>query len=376
MKKALIVDDLEQNIYLLRSILEGDGFEVISARNGAEALELARSNPPDIAISDILMPTMDGFALLREWKHDSLLQNIPLIIYTATYTDPRDEELALRLGAARFIVKPMEPEVFLDSVRQVMEADQAGHIPSPPCRIDDETVYYRMYNETLIRKLEHKMLALEQEIIQRKRDEETLWWSEEKYRTLFEGMSQGAFYQAADGRLTDVNPAALQIFGLTRQEFLERTSLTPAWSVIRDDGGLLPGDEHPSMAALRTGLPVKDMTVGILNPCTKEYTWTIVNAIPQFRPGENSPFQVYVTLHDITRSRQAEQQLKAFANRQEALLAAITDVIMEVDANKVYAWANKAGIEFFGDNVVGRRQPSILKANRQPMTGSGYFSRK
>ncbi len=165
--------------------------------------------------------------------------------------------------------------------------------------------------------------------------------NEEKYRTLFEGMSQGAFYQAADGRFTDVNPAALRMFGLTRQEFLERASFPTAWSVIREDGGLLPGDEHPSMAALGTGLPVKDMTVGILNPSTKEYTWAIVNAIPQFRPGESSPFQVYVTLHDITERKLAEKTL----NQRTQQLAALNALSSKVNASLELSLVTQAALE-------------------------------
>jgi len=88
---------------------------------------------------------------------------------------------------------------------------------------------------------------------------------EEKYQTLFNSMLQGAFFQAADGRLIDVNPQALNIFGLSWREFLHRTSHSPCWKVVREDGALLPADEHPSMVALKTGLPVKDKIAGIFN---------------------------------------------------------------------------------------------------------------
>jgi CheY-like chemotaxis protein len=110
---VLIVDDKPENLYLLRALLTGNGFSVTCANEGGEALRAARSSRPDLIVSDILMPGMDGFALCREWKKDPDLRTIPFVFYTATYTDPRDEKLALDMGADRFLIKPTEPEVFM-----------------------------------------------------------------------------------------------------------------------------------------------------------------------------------------------------------------------------------------------------------------------
>jgi putative nucleotidyltransferase with HDIG domain len=161
MNNILIVDDQEQNLYLLKILLEGHGYQVILAANGAEALERARTNPPHLIISDILMPVMDGFSLCQEWKKDERLKNIPFVFYTATYTDPKDEELALSLGASRFIIKPVETEEFLLILEQVIVEAESGKLAVPHESLQDGMLYYRMYNESLIRKLEDKMLELE-----------------------------------------------------------------------------------------------------------------------------------------------------------------------------------------------------------------------
>jgi putative nucleotidyltransferase with HDIG domain len=178
MSKILIVDDQEQDLYLLKSFLIGHGHQAVEATNGAEALELARANPPDVIISDILMPVMDGFSLCHEWTKDESLKTIPFVFYTATYTDPKDEELALGLGAARFIVKPVEMEQFLSILNGVLGEVQSGTLVARRESLHEEMIYYRMYNERLIRKLEDKMLelekvnrALEEEVAERKQAE-------------------------------------------------------------------------------------------------------------------------------------------------------------------------------------------------------------
>ena len=122
MTRALIVDDKLENRYLLRMLLQGHGFEVEEAGNGAEALDLARRSPFDMVISDLLMPVMDGYTLLREWKADPALRGIPFMVYTATYTDAKDEKLALDLGADAFIIKPAEPMPFMKRVHEILES--------------------------------------------------------------------------------------------------------------------------------------------------------------------------------------------------------------------------------------------------------------
>ena len=161
MTRFLIVDDETHNLYMLRALLEGHGFVVETAVNGQEALEKARTTPPDMIISDILMPVMDGFSLCRAWMQDAQLRTIPFIFYTATYTDAKDEALALSLGAARFIVKPAEPDELVAAIEAVFVEFAHGQlaIPEPPDQ--EEPVFLKKYNERLIKKLEDKMTQLE-----------------------------------------------------------------------------------------------------------------------------------------------------------------------------------------------------------------------
>ena len=164
MKILVAEDNADSRIYLER-ILKSSGYAVDSAGNGRAALVKAQASPPDLIVSDILMPEMDGFALCRHWKDDALLRRIPFVFYTATYTDSRDEELALNLGADRFVIKPQPPEVLLQIIRDVFA--QAG-----PAQAEPETDrFLEQYNSALFRKLEQKVQALEREVAHRQQME-------------------------------------------------------------------------------------------------------------------------------------------------------------------------------------------------------------
>ena len=133
------------------------------------------------------------------------------------------------------------------------------------------------------------------------------------YKTLFDGMAQGVFAQRADGSLVDVNPAALEMFGLDRDQFFGRTSLSPEWKVINEDGTDLLPAQHPSMVALRTGLPVRDIILGVYNPKKESFIWLITNAIPVIREEEDTPYQVFVTLQDVTERKAMEENFRRLA---------------------------------------------------------------
>ena len=117
--KILIAEDNKESRYLLEKLLQGYGHEVTAAVNGVEALEQALAQPPDIIISDIMMPKMDGFRLCHECKQNEQLKNIPFVFYTATFTSGEDEKFALSLGARAYIRKPTEPDALIQMLRDL-----------------------------------------------------------------------------------------------------------------------------------------------------------------------------------------------------------------------------------------------------------------
>lgn len=125
----MIVEDTEDSRVLLRDYFEAAGESAVTAVDGLEALGKIRAHQPDIIISDILMPRMDGFELCRTVKSDPAIEHIPFIFYTATYTEERDKKLALALGAQHFMIKPELPEVLHEVVKNVkLDTHSNNHV--------------------------------------------------------------------------------------------------------------------------------------------------------------------------------------------------------------------------------------------------------
>ncbi|MDR4987478.1 MAG: PAS domain S-box protein [Bacteroidales bacterium] len=154
------------------------------------------------------------------------------------------------------------------------------------------------------------LIGVSSDIAERKRAEEALRKSEEQHRRLFETMSQGVIYQAADGTIISVNPAAERMLGLSWDQMRGKTSMDPRWKMITEDGEKVPGSDHPAMITFKTGEKVGPVTRGIYIPEKDEYVWLSITATPLFRPGEEKPFQSYAVFDDITYKKHHEDELK------------------------------------------------------------------
>ena len=134
-----------------------------------------------------------------------------------------------------------------------------------------------------------------------------LFESSERFNALFQTMSQGVVYQDDAGVIILSNPAAERILGLSSDQLQGRTSVDPRWRAVRADGSDFPGQEHPSMVALRTSKAVNDVVMGIYHPAQDETRWILVSAQPEFRAGETLPYRVFTTFTDITARQRAEE---------------------------------------------------------------------
>ena len=355
MYRCLIVDDQEQNLYLLQVLLKGNGYEVESACNGAEALEKARRNPPDIVISDILMPVMDGFALCRAWRQDDHLKTIPFIFYTATYTDPKDEAFGLSIGADRFLVKPLDPEVLIKEIAAVIRNKDGGVKASTKKEALLEPTFMKEYNEALIRKLEDKMVHLEQtnqlleeKIREHSAVEERLREDERRLSSIYDTVGDIIFHLAveADGnyRFVSVNQAFCSITGLCEEMIVGK--------LINE---IIP-EPNLSMILRKYKQAIEERAIIRWEEISDYPAGQLIGdvSIAPIIDDNGRCTHLVGSVHDITERKKSEENIKKLSLHQQALISAIPDIVMEVDINKVYTWANKPGMAFFGEDVIGK----------------------
>lgn len=178
--KILVVEDNEDSRIMLRTLLKGQDYIVIEALNGKQALELALEYIPDIIISDILMPEMDGFEFCRQVKSTPKISHIPFIFYTATYTERADEELALSLGASWFFVKPMEPDVFTEKLSEIVKECQEGNLLGSANTLEAENSLKDKHIQVLTNKIFNRDVRAKNEIEEHKHTKERLRFAQEQ----------------------------------------------------------------------------------------------------------------------------------------------------------------------------------------------------
>ncbi|MFA6239827.1 MAG: PAS domain S-box protein [Candidatus Hydrogenedentales bacterium] len=355
MTRLLVVDDEDQNRCLLQTLLTAYGYEVTAATDGGEAIDLARANPPDLIITDILMPGMDGFTLCREWKKDEQLQQIPFVFYTATYTDPKDEDFALSLGAERFLVKPQEPDVLVAIVKEITDDHRANRLGAAANTLEEEAVYFKKYNARLIRKLEDKLVQLEttnralcEESARRQETEMELRKSEERFRTLVSNIPGIVFrcHVQPPWRVEFVTDAALQLSGYSAEDFMQGELQGLADIILPEDfaevaravsEGVASHQPHAMEFRIRTA--------------KGDVRWVAEQGRAVFDKDGNALWLDGV-IWDVTLRREAQDKLRRSEERFKALFEQSGDYMLVLDTDSgdvpVIVDANEAACHIHG----------------------------
>jgi two-component system cell cycle response regulator DivK len=121
----LLVEDNEQNRYLVTFLLEQHGYHVVPAGSGVEGIELAGRVQPNLIILDIQLPQMDGYAVARELRQNPALKEVPIVAVTS-YAMAGDRERVLAAGCTGYIEKPIDPDTFKQEIEEYLNARPSG----------------------------------------------------------------------------------------------------------------------------------------------------------------------------------------------------------------------------------------------------------
>lgn len=170
----------------------------------------------------------------------------------------------------------------------------------------------------------------------------------QEFQFLFNNMTEGVFFQNADGELVDVNPAALAMLGLSYDQFVRRTSFHPEWRVVNEDGTPLLPEQYPSNVALRSSASVTGFVAGVFNPQRQQFVWLKINATPMYLPDEKLPYRVFVTLHDISAQKHAALALQESEARLRTIVNNQTEFVDRFLPGGILTFVNDALCRYVG----------------------------
>ncbi|GAA2697521.1 ATP-binding response regulator [Actinoplanes palleronii] len=224
MTTVLVVDDRATNREVAREVLSEGGYDVVEASDGRQALELARSLHPDVVLTDMLMPGIDGFQFAQEMRAIPETSDIPLIFYTANYSQDEVRPLAETLGVARVVEKAATPDELLDAIAATL---RDFHATGPRLHAPQTAQHIDVLNAKLLEKTD----ALDE--------------SEARFAAMADASPVGIIITDPAGHATYVNPGAREITGWPGDRLLGQGWLTCLGTGLRT---LVTGDSDPATA--------------------------------------------------------------------------------------------------------------------------------
>lgn len=358
--KILIVDDDPESRKLLRLLVESHGHGVIEASDGQEGLEKALQYKPDVIISDTLMPRMDGFQFLMAVRQDETLSAIPFVFFTAIYTDDKEYELALSLGADALIVKPKKPDDFWKEFTAALEKHASSKGPAVKARPDEKgEERFRDYCRLVSAKLEEKVRELEMVIADNERTKTVLLESEERYRLLFESNPHPMWvYDLQTLAFLAVNEAAIYQYGYSREEFFSMT--------IKD---IRPVEDIPALLEKVSKVPEGFDEAGLWRHLKKDRTIIDVEITshPMTFAGRRAEL---ILANDVTERRLLEQEIESAAGEWRSTFDAMSDAILLMDLEGKIHRCNRAMADLVGKDfseIIGRQCWEIVHGTSIPI---------
>lgn len=345
---------------------------------------MTENQPPDPTAThpglpsayDILMDAPIG--IFTSTPNGRYLSVNPTLARLLGYASPEEMTAAVTDIATQVYVDPADRESFTRLLRE------SGEVVSHECRFrrKDKAVVWASMNARAVRDGQELVIAWQgfvTDITERKLIAEKLRENEEKFRHLFETMTQGVIHYSADGKIVSANPAAERILGLScdqmRDQMGDRPAADQCWRVVTEDGAVISRPDCSVLVTLRTGKIVGPVIVRLQHSDTKPDTWLSVTAIPLFSPGEAAPVQAYAIFEDITERKQADERYQTLF-REMLDGFALHEIICDASGKPVdyrYLAVNPAFEGFLGmkgEVVVGKTVTEIT-----PETESFWIER-
>ena len=197
------------------------------------------------------------------------------------------------------------------------------------------------------------------DITERRRAEEALKASEERYRSIVTVMSEGIVIQQADQTIVACNPSAEHILGLSEDQILGFTLADPRWRIIHEDGSPFSRDSHPSVITLKTGQPQTGVIMGVHRP-DESLVWISINSQPLIRQGEQRPYAAVTSFVDISDQHRAEEALKNSEARYRTIVELAQEGIWQIDADGRTTFVNRKMAEILGYTVAEMQGQSLF----------------
>jgi two-component system, cell cycle sensor histidine kinase and response regulator CckA len=285
MATVLIVDDRAANREIARASLDYGGYQVIEATEGRQALNLARAKHPDVILTDVLMPGMDGYEFVRELRSDPETAGIPVLFYTANYREDEARPLATAFGVSKILSKDADPQELLDAV-----ADALHDRPASVAYEGGD--FGAQHVSTVNTKLLEKIQALDE--------------SEARFAAMAEASPIGIVIADLDGDASYVNPQLTEITQAPPAELLgagwQRLLSEAQREALGDRGHLAPGALLPVLDGQREHVDL------VLSGGGRRWLTVLVRPA---RDREGAVTGLIATVDDVTAEVEVEERRRA-----------------------------------------------------------------
>jgi len=363
----LVVDDQPQNIELLEAYLVPQGYEIVKAENGEEALGKLSDNQIDLILLDVMMPGIDGFEVTRRVRQDNTHRLLPIILVTVL-RETEDRVKGIEAGCDDFISMPIDKMELLARVRSLLKVKDYNDLMSN-YRKELESEVSRRTEE-----LKHVMENLQQEITERKQAEEALRLSEEKYRWIFDNMADVMTVMDMNLRFTYVSPSIMRMRGYTAEEAVAQTFeqvMTPESLQISTK----VFEEEMKLEASGTADPDRIRIVEVEQYRKDGSIVLIENHLSFMRDEAKKPVGIISVSHDITERKEAAKRLYRTNAFLDSIVENIPIMLFLKDAQELkFIRFNRAGEELLGyssEDLLGKSDYDFF-----PKENADFFAEK